>query len=110
MSHETDSHGASTAAPTGRAHRSFTAPLRGTLRVFGPSLVVGLVAPFIFPPVRRAFRPIAIGLIKGGLLFGESIKEASDDAREHVSDLYAEAKAQLAREAEESASKDGENA
>jgi hypothetical protein len=110
MSHDTASHGAPTSAGTFGTRRSFTAPFRDTLRVFGPSLVVGLVAPFIFPPVRRAFRPIAIGLIKGGLLFGESIKEASENTREHLSDLYAEAKSQLAREAEESASKDGENA
>jgi hypothetical protein len=72
--------------------------------VFGPSLLVGLAAPFIFPPVRRAMRPIVLGLLKGGLLFGQSAKDAADQAREQLSDLLAEAKAQLAREAEESAS------
>lgn len=75
-----------------------------TLKLFGPSLLVGLVAPFVFPALRRAMAPVAKGMIKGGVLFTESIKEAAKGAREHVSDAVAEVKADLDRDAQESRS------
>jgi hypothetical protein len=48
--------------------------------------------------------PVAKGMIKGGVLFAESIKEAAKGAREHVSDAVAEVKADLDRDAQESRS------
>lgn len=72
--------------------------------MFGPSVVVGLVAPFVFPGLRRGMRPVAKGLIEGAWSLSESFKDAAAGAREEVSDLLAEVKARREREAEELAS------
>jgi hypothetical protein len=79
-------------------------PVGKAIRLFGPSLVVGLVAPFVFPPLRRAARPVAKELLKGGLLLTESLKEAAIEARDQLSDLLAEVKAEREREAAQSES------
>jgi hypothetical protein len=78
--------------------------IRGTFRLFGPSLVIGLVAPFVFPAIRRGAKPAAKGLIKGALSLGESIKEGAAVAREQFGDLLAEVKAERDMEAQELAS------
>ncbi len=75
----------------------------GTIRFLGPSLLVGLAAPFLFPAVRRAVRPAAKGLIKGALSLSESIKDGAGEAREHLGDLLAEVKAEREAEAKEAA-------
>jgi hypothetical protein len=75
--------------------------IKGTARLFGPSIAVGLVAPFIFPKMRRALRPVAKGLIRGGLSVGESVMEAATATRAELSDLVAEAKADRDREAKD---------
>jgi Protein of unknown function (DUF5132) len=75
--------------------------IKGTARLFGPSIAVGLVAPFIFPRMRQALRPIAKGLIRGGLSVGESVTEAATATRAGLSDLVAEAKAERDREAKD---------
>jgi Protein of unknown function (DUF5132) len=77
--------------------------VKGAVRFFAPSLLVGLAAPFLFPAVRRAVRPAAKGLIKGALSLSESIKDGATEAREHLSDLLAEVKAEREAEARESA-------
>src|ERR1700737_2376175 len=115
MSHattpETNDHSASTptvsaqhapAPPGASPRRSFMRGIKGTLRFFAPSILVGLAAPFLFPPVRRAVRPAAKGLIKGTLSLSESIKEGAAGVREQLSDILAEVKAE--REAESQAS------
>ena len=73
--------------------------LKGTARLFGPSIAVGFVAPFIFPGVRRALRPVVKGLIRGGLSIGESFREATAATRAELGDLVAEAKADHERQA-----------
>jgi hypothetical protein len=78
--------------------------VKGTLKFFAPSLLVGLVAPFLFPAVRRAARPVVKGVIKGALSLGESMREGSAGAREQMSDLLAEVRAERDRESAESAS------
>jgi hypothetical protein len=117
MSHvttpETNEHSAST--PTGATPHapgpsgtspgtSFMRGVKGTLRFFAPSILVGLAAPFVFPPMRRAVRPAAKGLIKGTLSLSESIKEGAAAAREQLSDLLAEVKAEREAESQESTS------
>jgi hypothetical protein len=77
---------------------------RGTIRIFGPSLLVGLVAPYLFPAIRRGAKPAAKGVIRGAILLSESVKEGVTGAREQLSDLVAEVKADLAQESQESQS------
>jgi hypothetical protein len=86
------------------ARRFSMVPIKKTVRLFGPSLLVGLAAPFVFPIVRRAFGPVAKGLIKGGVLFTESLKEAATDVRERINDAVAEVKAEQDQDAKESRS------
>ena len=81
--------------------------LKGAARLFGPSLVVGLVAPYLFPVLRRSVKPAAKGIIKGALALGESVREGSAVAREQLSDLLAEVKAE--REQESQQPPDGKN-
>jgi hypothetical protein len=81
-------------------------PIKKTVRLFGPSLLVGLVAPFVFPPVRRAIGPVAKGLIKAGVLFAESLKEAATGVRERINDAVAEVKAEQDQDAREQSARD----
>jgi len=46
------------------------------LQLFGPTVAVGLIAPFIFPSLRRATKPFAKGLVTRALILSESAKEA----------------------------------
>jgi Protein of unknown function (DUF5132) len=82
-----------------RPQRSFVGRMKKTALFFAPSLVVGLVAPFVFPALRRAIKPVAKGLIKGALELGESMREAAAQGREEVSDLVAEVRAEREQEA-----------
>jgi hypothetical protein len=83
--------------------RTIRGGFRGTLRFFAPSIIVGLVAPFVFPAMRRATGPVARGLVEGALTLGESIKEGVVRAREQMSDMLIEVKAKREKEAAESA-------
>ena len=83
--------------------------IKNTVRLFGPSLLVGLAAPFVFPVVRRSIGPLAKGLIKGGVLLTESLKDAAADARERFNDVVAEVKAEQDRDAQESRSAKTDN-
>ena len=117
MSHVTPAESAGSSAEGHAAHASQTPGasgvgsrasivvrgVKGAVRFFAPSLLVGLAAPFLFPAVRRAVRPAAKGLIKGALSLTESIKDGATEAREQLSDLLAEVKAEREAEARESA-------
>src|ERR1700752_179068 len=83
--------------------RTMRAGLRGTIRFFAPSIMVGLVAPFVFPAMRRAVTPVAKGLLEGALTLGESIREGVVQAREQMSDMLVEVKTKREKEAAESA-------
>jgi hypothetical protein len=65
---------------------------------FGPSLLIGvgiaLVAPVLLPAVASLVRPLAKGVVKGGLTLADKAKEFAAEAGEQVSDLVAEAKAE----------------
>jgi hypothetical protein len=82
---------------------SLTHGVKAGIRLLGPSILVGLAAPFVFPAVRRAIKPAATGMIRGVVSLVESIKDGASAAREQFSDLMAEAKAE--REAEAAKSK-----
>src|ERR1700682_6353607 len=112
MSHDTtfETNEHSSATPTARApvagdtspRGSFMRGVTGTLKFFAPSIMVGLAAPFVFPALRRAVKPAAKGLIKGTLSLSESIKDGAAGAREELSDLLAEVKAEREAESRES--------
>jgi hypothetical protein len=108
MSHElseTDTPSTSTGSSHGSTRvstdkeGSLMKGIHGTWRVLGPSLLVGLVAPYIFPALRRAVRPAAKGVIKGALNLSESVKEGAAGAREQLSDLMAEVRTEREQEA-----------
>ncbi len=71
---------------------------RDLLKGYMPSLAVGigvaLLAPILLPAVACAFRPLAKGLVKGTLTVADTVKEFTVSTGEHLSDLYAEAKAE----------------
>jgi hypothetical protein len=100
MSHD-DASGAQGLSPLRTSHGWF----RATARLFGPTLAVGLVAPFIFPSLRRAAKPLAKGLVKGALILSESAKEAATAAKEQLTDLMAEVHAEREQEARDAADK-----
>jgi hypothetical protein len=81
--------------------------IHGTLRLLGPTLVAGLVAPYVFPALRRAAWPAAKGVIKGALALSESIKEGAAGAREQLGDLMAEVRAEREQEATSRSSDQG---
>jgi hypothetical protein len=91
------SHGS--ARPSTGTRGSVMRGFHGTWRLLGPSLVVGLVAPYIFPALRRAVRPAAKGVIKSALNLSESVKEGAAGAREQLSDLMAEVRAEREQDA-----------
>ena len=55
---------------------------------------VAIAAPVLLPAVGAVVRPVAKGLVKGGLFAVDSLKELVADGAEQVSDLVAEAKAE----------------
>jgi hypothetical protein len=81
------------------ARHSLVGAMKGTLRLFAPSIIVGLAAPFVFPAMRRAVKPVAKGLLKGALSLGESLKEGAAVGREYISDLLVEVRAEREQEA-----------
>ena len=101
MGHDNDAGGAH-ASPPLHTSRGW---LRGTLRLFGPTLAIGFVAPYIFPGLRRAAKPVAKGFVKGALVLGESAREAAAAAKEQFTDLMAEVNAEREQEARQETEK-----
>jgi hypothetical protein len=81
--------------------------LFGTSFRFGGALVIGaaavLLAPILLPVVAGIVRPIAKGLIKGGILAYEGVKVAVAEAQETIEDVAAEAAAEIAESRQEAA-------
>jgi hypothetical protein len=101
-----DTHGGGEHIPQAQVHfraGPSRAALRGTIRFFAPSVIVGLVAPFVFPAMRRAVAPVARGLVEAGLTLGESIREGVLHAREQMADMLVEVKAKREKEAADAA-------
>ncbi len=59
-------------------------------------LGVALAAPTLLPTVGAIIRPVAKGLIKGGLYIADSLQELVAEGSEQISDLVAEVKAERA--------------
>jgi hypothetical protein len=57
----------------------------------------GLLAPIVIPAVTGAIRPLAKGILKGGMVMVEKGKVMCAEARETVEDLAAEARDELSR-------------
>jgi hypothetical protein len=85
--------------------RGVAGMIKGAARMFAPSLVIGLAAPVIFPPLRRAAKPLVKACVKSALSLSESVKEATANAKEQMTDLLAEVKAERAREADDAAAR-----
>lgn len=72
--------------------------LDDTLSGWGGSILIGvgvaLAAPILLPAVGAVIRPVAKGVIKGGLFVIDSLKELVAEGSEQLSDLVAEAKAE----------------
>lgn len=70
----------------------------------GTGVVVGigalLLAPVIIPALGAVIRPMARAAIKGGLMVVERTRELAAEAAETISDMKAEAEAELAAERE----------
>jgi len=57
---------------------------------------VALAAPALLPVVGAVVRPVAKGLIKGGLALADTLQEVVAESGEQLSDLVAEVKAERA--------------
>lgn len=55
---------------------------------------VALAAPVLLPAAGAIVRPLAKGLIKGGLFVADSLRELVAEGGEQISDLVAEARAE----------------
>ncbi len=75
--------------------------LKGNI-ITGLAIGIGsaIVAPLVVPALSKAAKPLAKAAIKGGLVLFETSKEKLAEAHELVDDLLAEARAELAAEAE----------
>lgn len=65
---------------------------------------VALAAPALIPAVGAVIRPVAKGLIKGGLYIADSLQEIVAEGGEQLSDLIAEVQAERAAAAAANAS------
>jgi hypothetical protein len=55
---------------------------------------LALVAPILLPGVASLVKPLAKGVVKGGLTLADKAREFAGEAGEQVSDLVAEAQAE----------------
>ncbi len=65
---------------------------------WGTTVLIGVgvaaAAPALLPAVGTAIRPVAKGLIKGGLYIADSLQELIAEGGEQLGDLIAEVKAE----------------
>ena len=65
---------------------------------WGTTVLVGIgvavAAPVLLPAIGAVIRPVAKGLIKGGLALADSLQEVIAEGGEQWSDLVAEVKAE----------------
>lgn len=59
-------------------------------------IVAAVVAPILMPAIKRSSRPVAKGLVKGGLFLYEKGREATAHAGEMMEDVMAEIQAEQA--------------
>ena len=69
-----------------------------TLGGWGPTVLIGIgvavAAPVLLPAAGAIIKPVAKGVVKGGLFVVDSLKELVAEGAEQVSDVVAEAKAE----------------
>lgn len=68
---------------------------------WGTALVgvgVALVAPTVLPAVGAALRPLAKGVIRGGVLLYDTVKETIAEVGEQVTDMVEEVRAEVEEE------------
>ncbi len=74
---------------------------------FGGAVAIGaaavLLAPVILPVLAGVLRPIAKGVIKGGILAFEGARVAVAETKETLEDLAAEARSELTQEQKQAA-------
>ena len=74
--------------------------LEDTLGSLGTAVLIGvgaaLVAPTLLPAAGAVLRPVAKGLIKGGLYLVDATQELIAEGSEQLSDLVAEVQAERA--------------
>jgi hypothetical protein len=67
---------------------------------FGGAVAIGaavvLLAPIVLPVIAGVLKPVAKGVIKGGLLAYEGAVVALAETKETIEDIAAEAKAEIA--------------
>ena len=66
---------------------------------FFPAALLGLGTAIVAPAILPALRPLAKAVIKSGIGVYETVSEGIAETGEQLSDLLAEAKAELAEEA-----------
>lgn len=71
-------------------------------------LVAAVIAPMLIPAIKRSSRPMAKGLIKGGMLLYEKGREATAHAGEMIEDVMAEIQAEQAEQHAAEASSENE--
>jgi hypothetical protein len=68
---------------------------KGSMTSLLVGLGVALAAPVLFPALASGIRPLAKGIIKGGVVVFDAAKEAFAEAEEQLSDLMAEARHEM---------------
>lgn len=77
---------------------------------WGAALVgvgVALVAPTVLPVVGAAIRPLAKGVIKGGVMLYDTVKEGVAEAGEQITDMVAEVRSEAEDEGGEESESEG---
>lgn len=64
-------------------------------------LGVAMVAPTVLPALASGLRPLAKGMVKGGLKLYDAAREGLAEVGEQVNDLVAESRAEMAAAAKE---------
>lgn len=68
---------------------------KGSMSSLLVGLGIALAAPVLFPALASGIRPLAKGIIKGGVTVFDAAKEAFAEAEEQISDLMAEARHEM---------------
>lgn len=85
--------------------------LEGNGRLWARSAIItvgaALLVPLVLPVLTRGMRPLAKGVVKGGLLLTDKAKEVIAEAGEQWSDLVAEVRADINAQQAQTATVEG---
>jgi len=68
---------------------------KGNMETAVLGLGLAIVAPAVVPTLASGLRPIAKALVKGGMTLFEAAREGVAEAREEISDLVSESRAEM---------------